>query len=230
MQRSIWAIVPAAGIGRRMGADVPKQYLKLGERCVLEHTIGRLLSHHAVSGVIVAVATNDKRFAQLSIARQVERVDGGDERADSVLNALNQLCGQGHGDDWAMVHDAVRPCVHGDDLEQLVTHARSHEHGAILATPVRDTMKRVDNGRVTETVARDDLWHALTPQLFPANALRTALLSARRHDVVVTDEAQAMELSGRPPAVLQGRADNIKITRAGDLKLAALYLQQMETA
>ena len=227
MQGLIWAVVPAAGIGRRMGADVPKQYLKLDAQCVLEHTLARLCGHRAVSGVVVAVAAEDRHFATLPIAADVERVVGGTERADSVLNALDYLCGQGRDDDWAMVHDAVRPCVHGDDLDRLVEYSRAHDRGAILAAPVRDTMKRVDQGRITATVAREDLWHALTPQLFPLHALRAALLAARADGVSVTDEAQAMERAGHAPAVVQGRADNIKITRAEDLELAALFMRRM---
>ena len=228
MQEAIWAVVPAAGVGRRMGADVPKQYLRLGKRCVLEHTISRLRGHQAVRGVVVAVALDDAYFSTLALAAQVERVAGGAERADSVLNAVEYLCERGRGADWAMVHDAVRPCVHPDDLNRLVDHIGSNEHGVILAAPVRDTMKRVENARITMTVARDNLWHALTPQLFPVRALRDALLDARAGGVSVTDEAQAMERVDQAPFVVQGRADNIKITCAEDLELAALFIARME--
>ena len=227
MQPSIWAVVPAAGVGRRMGADVPKQYLMLGERCILEHTIVRLRDHRAVCGVVVAVAVDDEHFGTLPIATDVHRVTGGVERADSVLNALQYLIERGCGDDWALVHDAVRPCLHADDVDQLVAYAVSNDSGGFLAMPVRDTMKRVHNGRVTATVEREDLWHALTPQLFPLRALRDALLAARVSGVSVTDEAQAMERAGYAPGVIHGRADNIKITRAEDLELAALFLARM---
>lgn len=228
MQRSIWAVVPAAGVGRRMGAAIPKQYLKLGDKCVLEYTIAQLRGHRAVSGVVVAVAASDDYFCTLSIASQVKRVAGGVERADSVLNALRHLCAQGRENDWAMVHDAVRPCVHADDLDRLVEQCRANQRGAILAAPVRDTMKRAQNNRIAETVARDDLWHALTPQLFPINALRDALLFARAQGISVTDEAQAMEIAGHAPMLVPGRSDNIKITRAEDLELAAFFIRRME--
>ena len=228
MQRSIWAVVPAAGVGRRMGADVPKQYLMLGERCILEHTLVRLRDHRAVCGVVVAVALEDDYFAALTVAADVQRVAGGVERADSVLNALHYLRGRGCEDDWALVHDAVRPCLHSDDIDKLAEHARSNGSGALLAMPVRDTMKRVHNAQVTATVSREDLWHALTPQLFPVGALHDALLAARASGVTVTDEAQAMELAGFVPNVVHGRADNIKITRAQDLELAALLLARMD--
>ena len=230
MQHSIWAVVPAAGVGRRMGAGVPKQYLELGDRCVLEHTVSRLRGHHAVCGVIVAVAADDACFSTLSIAAEVERVAGGAERADSVLNALHHLCAQGREDDWATVHDAVRPCVHADDLDRPVEQCRAGDRGAILAAPVRDTMKRARNNRIAATVARDDLWHALTPQLFPIDALRDALLAARAQGISVTDEAQAMELAGHAPTLVPGRSDNIKITRAEDLELAAFFIRRMEHA
>lgn len=213
-----------------MGTDVPKQYLDLGGRCVLEHSLGRLLAHPEVRGAVVAVAIDDPYFAKLAFAGDVERVAGGQHRADSVLNALEHLCSLGRDDDWALVHDAVRPCVHVNDLDRLVAHARSHCCGALLAVPVRDTMKRVEAGYVSATVSREDLWHALTPQLFPVKALRAALLDARANEIMVTDEAQAMERVGQPPAVVCGRVDNIKITRPGDLELAALFMQQVEQA
>lgn len=228
MQRSIWAVVPAAGVGRRMGADVPKQYLMLGEVCILQHTIERLREHPAVRAVIVAVAVDDEYFSTLTITDEVECVAGGTERADSVLNALEYLSVRGFDDDWALVHDAVRPCLHWSDIDQLVEHARLNESGALLATPVRDTMKRVHKGRVTATVAREALWHALTPQLFPVRVLRDALLAARAQGVSVTDDAQAMERAGHTPDVVHGRADNIKITRAEDLELAEMFLARTD--
>lgn len=213
-----------------MDTDVPKQYLDLGGRCVLEHSLGRLLAHPEVSGAVVAVATGDPYFEKLAFTGHVERVVGGEQRADSVLNALEHLCSRGRADDWALVHDAVRPCVHASDLDRLIAHVRSHSCGALLAVPVRDTMKRVEAGYVSATVSREDLWHALTPQLFPVHALRAALLDARVSGIVVTDEAQAMERVGQPPAVVRGRVDNIKITRPNDLEMAALFLQQVEHA
>ena len=211
-----------------MEAAVPKQYLMLGEHCVLEHTLRCLHRHSAVTGVVVAVAANDEQFANIASAKHVQRVDGGAQRADSVLSALSRLLEQGCADDWAMVHDAVRPCLHSDDVDRLVAHATSSDmsaQGAILALAVRDTMKRVSANRITATVARDDLWHALTPQLFRVRALHDALHSARENNVQVTDEAQAMELAGASVAVVAGRPDNIKITRPDDLQLAAMYLQ-----
>lgn len=223
----IWAVVPAAGVGRRMGADVPKQYLPLAGRTVIEHTLERLLAHPRISAVVVALASDDERFARLPVASAVRIAPGGAQRADSVLGALEALTGEAGPGDWALVHDAVRPCLHPDDLDRLIAGALHDGDGALLASPVRDTMKRVANGRVTQTVARDALWHALTPQLFPLDALRAALLAARRDAVPITDEAQAMERMGCAPRVVHGRADNIKITRAEDLQLADFFLARM---
>jgi 2-C-methyl-D-erythritol 4-phosphate cytidylyltransferase len=211
-----------------MGAGVPKQYLPLAGCTVIEHTLERLRAHPRVSAVVVAIAADDDRFARLPVAASVRVARGGVQRADSVLGALESLTGEAGPGDWALVHDAVRPCLHADDLDRLIADALAHDEGALLASPVRDTMKRVAHARVEQTVPREGLWHALTPQLFPLGALREALLAARRDGVAITDEAQAMERVGQPPRVVHGRADNIKITRAEDLQLAAFYLTRME--
>jgi len=225
MTASIWAVVPAAGIGRRMGGGVPKQYLALDGRTVLEHALDRLLDHPRVRGVAVAVARGDERFATLAVAQRVHRVDGGAERADSVLSALAALeAHEARSGDWVLVHDAVRPCLQRADLDALIDAVLAASSGGLLAAPVRDTIKRVRAGEVVETVPRDGLWHALTPQMFPLAALRAALESARTDGVQVTDEAQAMERAGGAPLVVEGRADNVKITRPDDLALAALIL------
>lgn len=228
MSVRIWAVVPAAGVGRRMGAGVPKQYLPLAGRTVIEHTLERLCTHPRVAGVVVALAADDAHFAQLPVATSVRLAPGGLERADSVLAALDAIAHEAGPGDWAIVHDAVRPCLHREDLDRLIADAQAHGEGALLAAPVRDTMKLVVDERVQQTVPRDGLWHALTPQMFPLAALRAALLAARRDGVPITDEAQAMERAGHAPRVVHGRADNIKITRTEDLQLAAFFLTRME--
>jgi 2-C-methyl-D-erythritol 4-phosphate cytidylyltransferase len=211
-----------------MGGELPKQYLPLAGRTVIEHALARLCVHPQVGGAVVAVAATDAWFSDLPLAATVRRATGGAERADSVLAALEALAGEADDRDWALVHDAVRPCLHPRDLERLIARALDASRGALLATPVRDTMKRARGEEVVETVARDDLWHALTPQLFPVGELRQALETARRDGVQVTDEAQAMERLGRPVLLVQGRADNIKITRTEDLALAGFFLQALE--
>lgn len=218
-------VVPAAGVGSRMGADVPKQYLALAGQTIIEHTLSRLLSHPAISRVIVALAPDDNWFSRLPLAcdPRIERVVGGAERASSVLNALQVVT-----ESWVLVHDAARPCITHADLDRLLAQ-RSHPDGAILGSRVRDTMKRSDaEGAIIATVDRDQLWHALTPQMFPTVRLRNALQRGLEQGALITDEASAIELDGGYPRMVEGRADNIKVTRPEDLALAALYLRQQD--
>ncbi len=222
----LYAVVPAAGVGKRMGADRPKQYLLLNDRTILSHTLSVLLSHPRIHKVIVALGPEDGYFDDLAEARHPKllRVIGGAERADSVRLALMAIDEPGA---WALVHDAARPCLSHDDIDKLL--ASTGEQGAILATPVRDTMKRArQGGGIDHTVPRDDLWHALTPQLFPAGPLREALVRAEQDGAVITDEASAMEREGWHPALVAGRPDNIKITHPDDLRLAQLFLASRE--
>lgn len=218
----LYAVVPAAGVGKRMGANIPKQYLPLHGKAVLSHTLSALLAHPRISRVVVALGAEDGYFDELAEARdpRVIRVEGGAERADSVLAALNAI---DDADAWALVHDAARPCLTQADIDALLAHPG--EQGAILAMPVRDTMKRADGqGRIDHTVERARLWHALTPQLFPVGALRDALANGLERGLAITDEASAMEAIGWRPALVAGRPDNIKITHPEDLDLAARSL------
>ncbi|MFQ2103884.1 2-C-methyl-D-erythritol 4-phosphate cytidylyltransferase [Aeromonas media] len=217
------AIVPAAGIGSRMGADCPKQYLTLAGKTILEHTLGCLLSHPAIARVIVALAPHDEWFEQLAMAAdpRILRVEGGIERAYSVLNALHVAQGK-----WVLVHDAARPCLCHGDLDKLIATAMACD-GAILGSRVRDTMKRTDGaGNIVATVEREQLWHALTPQMFPTGTLKRALEEGLALGALITDEASAMERAGFTVKMVEGRADNIKVTRPEDLSLAELFLQQ----
>ncbi|MFM5818605.1 2-C-methyl-D-erythritol 4-phosphate cytidylyltransferase [Aeromonas sanarellii] len=217
------AIVPAAGIGSRMGAECPKQYLSLAGKCILEHTLERLLSHPGIARVIVALAPHDRWFETLAVAAdpRVWRVEGGSERAWSVLNGLHVAQGE-----WVLVHDAARPCLTHGDLDRLIATAMACD-GAILGSRVRDTMKRTDAaGNILATVDREQLWHALTPQMFPTGPLRRALEEGLALGAAITDEASAMERAGFAVRMVEGRADNIKVTRPEDLSLAELYLQQ----
>jgi 2-C-methyl-D-erythritol 4-phosphate cytidylyltransferase len=239
INHKIWAIVPAAGIGRRMQSAVPKQYLSLNGRPVLEHTIAALLANHYISGLVIALRPDDACWADVKILSQkpVIRAEGGHERSDSVLNALNELSQQAEFNDetdWVMVHDAVRPCLRQQDIDKLVDEVAADINGGLLALPVRDTMKRQRSDQsslntVAETVERENLWHALTPQYFPAAALKKALQVARQNKQTITDESSAMEVAGFSPRLVQGYEDNIKITRPDDLHLASLYLQSQQT-
>lgn len=220
------AIVPAAGVGSRMKADRPKQYLTLLGKTVLEHTLEQLLAHPNIAQVVVALSLDDPYFCDLPLANhpRVIRVNGGKERADSVLSALEYVCQHQLGE-WVLVHDAARPCVTHADISQLIATAMAHPVGAILAAPVRDTMKRGDGlQQIEHTVDRSALWHALTPQMFRAEPLRAVLNTALQQQAVITDEASAFEWCGKKPALVTGRADNLKITQPEDLALAEFYL------
>ena len=229
----IWAVLPAAGIGKRMQSDIPKQYLKLIKRPVIEHTINTLLAVEQVSGVVVSLQADDPYWPDVVIEsdKPVLVAAGGEERCHSVLNALDVLSKQPAykpETTWALVHDAVRPCVSINDIQMLIEIAAGTESGGLLAVPVRDTIKRQDENQcVKQTVDRTGLWHALTPQLFACNQLCRALESALAAGSLVTDESSAMELAGYYPRLVQGREDNIKITRPADLHLAELFLKSL---
>lgn len=228
INHAIWAVVPAAGVGRRMQSNVPKQYLELNGRPVLEHTVNALLQNEYITGLVIALQRDDGYWSDVKVAsnKPVIRTEGGKERADSVLNALEALVNyqQFTEDDWVMVHDAVRPCLSQTDINKLVTEVGS-DSGGLLALPVRDTMKRQNqNNAVEKTIERDKLWHALTPQYFPALLLKTAIEHAQSNRLTVTDDSSAMEFAGYSPALVAGQEDNIKITRPDDLRLASLFL------
>jgi 2-C-methyl-D-erythritol 4-phosphate cytidylyltransferase len=224
-----WAVVPAAGVGQRMGSAIPKQYLPLVGRPVIVHTLETLLRYPPLAGVVVAIGADDGWWPAMAIgidsAKPLRVVTGGVERGQSVLNGLEALREWASPDDWVLVHDAARPCLSTEDLDRLLAELDSDPVGGLLAVPVRDTLKQADAaGRVTTTVDRSRLWHALTPQMFRLGLLRDALRDALARGLTVTDEAAAMEAAGFAPRLIEGRADNVKITRPEDLALAEFYL------
>ncbi|MAT65818.1 MAG: 2-C-methyl-D-erythritol 4-phosphate cytidylyltransferase [Gammaproteobacteria bacterium] len=226
-----WAVVPAAGIGRRMGAEVPKQYLPLGRQTVLEHTLDALYEEPRIQAVCVVHGADDPYWKTLRYAapRPLIEAPGGAERSDSVLNGILNLLAQADPGDWVLVHDAARPCLRREDLARLIDTLSEDEVGGLLAVPTRDTMKEVDaQGRVVATLERSRIWHALTPQMFRLRTLHDALARARDAGHVVTDEASAIEYLGLKPKLVEGHADNLKITRPEDLALAGFHLQQQE--
>lgn len=227
MSERLWAVVPAAGVGRRMGGEVPKQYLELQGRRVIEHTLQRLLDHPLIEGVYVALSPDDGYWQSCAFATdtRVSRVAGGEERCHSVLNALHELQTTAEPNDWVLVHDAARPCLSAGDLDRLIKTLRDHPVGGVLGVPVQDTLKRVSaEGEVAETVPRRDLWQAYTPQMFRLGLLTDALEQALKKGELVTDDASALELAGYRPIMVEGHAGNIKITRQADLALASFYL------
>ncbi|WP_297838500.1 2-C-methyl-D-erythritol 4-phosphate cytidylyltransferase [Pseudomonas sp.] len=226
---AFWAVIPAAGVGARMAADRPKQYLLLGGLTILEHSLNCFLDHPQLKGLVISLAVDDPYWPTLACAAdpRIQRAAGGLERADSVLNALLHLHGHGaHDDDWVLVHDAARPNLSRGDLDKLLSELADDPVGGLLAVPARDTLKRADsNGRVAETVDRSFIWLAYTPQMFRLGALHRALADSLVSDVSITDEASAMEWSGQSPRLIEGRSDNIKVTRPEDLE----WLRQRRT-
>lgn len=231
LTKPLYAVVPAAGIGARMGAGLPKQYLTLAGRTVAEHTVNRLLAFAPIREVVVAVADGDPWWPELSVSRhrRVRTVTGGASRAESVRAGLAAVL-ERDPDARVLVHDMARPLVRLSDIQALVEAVAGEggagEQGAILALPVNDTIKQGDgDSRIVATLDRNHIWRALTPQLFEARALFEALAGG---DAGVTDDASAMEAAGGRPALVAGHADNIKITVPGDLALARFYLRAQE--
>jgi len=222
-----WALVPAAGSGRRFGGGVPKQYLLAAGKPLIEHALDALLSHPGVDGVVVALAAGDALWPGWATlhGKPVVACVGGGERADSVLAALHALPFGVANDELVLVHDAARPNLQAGDISKLVEAASARADGAILAAPVRDTLKRGDaDARIAATEPRNGLWRALTPQAFRRKLLQRALESAQADGMLVTDEAMAVERLGLRPALVEGREDNIKVTTPADLALAEFLL------
>ena len=225
----LWAVVPAAGRGARFGGDVPKQYLEIVGEPLLAHTLRTLLVHPKVQGAVVVLAEGDERWPgwREFEGKPLLTCIGGDARADSVLAGLAALPDSVRADDFVLVHDAARPNLSAADLDQLLERGRNDPVGAILATPVRDTLKRSgDDGGIDRTEPRERLWRALTPQLFRRLQLTRALEAARDAGVDITDESMAMERQGQRPLLVEGAEDNFKITTPADLARFEFVLSQ----
>lgn len=218
-----WFVVPAAGFGTRIGGDTPKQYLKLGEHCVLQVTLNQLLRIPDVQGVVVVLAENDSSWLNVpaSTDPRVHTCVGGGTRADSVVAGLEYVSKKTSADTWVFVHDAARPLIQPSDVQRLTDAVyNSGAIGGILAAKVQDTLKQADDYCCIErSVSRDSLWQAQTPQLFKVGALLEALQSALAH-ITITDEASAMEFAGHEPLLVEALQPNFKITRPVDLRIA----------
>jgi 2-C-methyl-D-erythritol 4-phosphate cytidylyltransferase len=233
--KQIFGLVPAAGIGARMGADRPKQYLHLGAQTLLERSVRCLLADARVARVLVVVAPDDAIAGQLTLPpRCALLAAGGATRAQTVRNGLRGLRAlvepvaagsAAASEDWVLVHDAARPCLSSGDLAALIEGGGVDAHGGLLAVPLSDTVKRERDGRVAGTVPRAGLWRALTPQFFRLDILERAL--AQCTDAAqVTDESSAVERLGLQPRLIPGRPGNIKVTTPADLVLAEAILKQ----
>ncbi|WP_250463763.1 2-C-methyl-D-erythritol 4-phosphate cytidylyltransferase [Microbulbifer litoralis] len=227
-----WVVVPAAGVGRRMGADRPKQYLPVLGRPLLSLTLRNILTWPGIAGVVVAVSDDDSWFPHLPEAEHplVHRVTGGAERADSVLSALNFLATREAPEIPVLVHDAARPCVALEDIEALLRA----DSIALLAQPASDTVKRsrIENGGtvVDSTLERESIWLAQTPQRAPLALLHDCLRKALQRGEPITDEAGALELYGHRPQLVPGRRDNLKVTHPTDILLAETILRLRHAA
>lgn len=225
---SVWAIVPAAGVGRRMGSAVPKQYLTLVDRPVLHWALETLLRAPQIEGCVLAIDPNDRLWLDFrpETDKPLHVVAGGAERFQSVFNALDFLLQHQSPDCRVLVHDGVRPCLADVELQRLLADGLASDGGALLAVPVRDTLKRQDTEQcVAMTADRQDLWQAQTPQLFPLGLLHQALRQVIANGLQVTDEAQAVEALGLRPRLVEGSVSNLKITRPDDLPLAEAILR-----
>lgn len=232
MTVSYRVVLPAAGAGRRMGDATPKQYLRLLDRSVLEWAVAPFVADARCEQIMIAVAANDSRHLDLPSLRhpKIAFCIGGAERVHSVLAGLAALAMDQSA--WVLVHDAARPCLHPNDLNELLRFAEiigaeisGQDDGALLAIPLADTLKQANETKeVARTVPRAGLWRALTPQMFRAGVLQRALEQGLKSHIDITDEASAVEALGLHPRLITGRADNLKITYPEDLALAAHIL------
>ncbi len=225
-------VLPAAGSGIRMNSDEPKQYTIVNGLPLLQHTLLRVATYSRFTRVVLVLAPDDERWPlvesqlPISLREKLLIVTGGIQRMNSVNNALLALASEANGNDWVLVHDVVRPCLHATDIEHLIVNLHGESTGGLLAVPVRETLKESDSHQmVKSTVDRTGLWLAATPQMFRYSVLQHGLQTAIDNGLQVTDEAAAVEALGLPVKLVQGRADNIKVTYPEDLALVAVLLE-----
>lgn len=228
----VWAVIPAAGSGRRMHSDMPKQYLSFQGKTIIEHCLDRLLSHPEVAGAILILRAHDSIWNDIGYhsAKPIFTTDGGQERHHSVYSGLTTLQYRCGNDAIALVHDSVRPLVTHRDLDAVIHAARQNTAGAILAVPLADTLKQQNDAlEIAQTIPREGLWRAMTPQAFHLQPLLNALKRVIDEGLEVTDDAQAIEMMGFFPALVAGGAENFKITTPDDLRLAEqVWLNQRD--
>jgi 2-C-methyl-D-erythritol 4-phosphate cytidylyltransferase len=228
MTSKYWVVIPAAGSGRRFGSHIPKQYFPLNGKPVIEHTLSKFLYHSKIQAIVIVVNDADPYWRQLRLDAYGDRIiitQGGAERSQSVLAGLKAIENFANPQDFILVHDAVRPCIHPGDIDNLIATVGTHPVGGILGSKVRDTLKYASTeNQIVNTVPRENIWQALTPQMFRYQLLSQALNHAINHQHAITDEAQAIESLGFVPLVVEGRRDNIKITFPEDLAVAEKYL------
>jgi 2-C-methyl-D-erythritol 4-phosphate cytidylyltransferase len=215
--------VPAAGVGARMGAGSPKQYLPIGGKPMLRHTLDAFVSSPLIAHTYVVVSIDDPVIDTVVPPKGVTVLRcGGDSRLESVRNGLWALDRELHANDWVLVHDAARPGLNGELIEKLIRETGEHPVGGLLALPVVDTVKRAINDDVA-TVSRDGLWLAQTPQMFRFRLLLDAL-DAATDPSTITDDASAVEALGLAPKLVEGHPRNLKVTLPADIRIAEMYL------
>ena len=224
----VWVIIANGGVGQRFGASGAKQYAKVLGKTIFEWTLAQFLQRTDIAGVVIPSNPSDPYVGtQNGVSdSRVTIVNGGENRAQSVLNGLIWLGNHASAADWVLVHDVARPLVQAIDIDNLLAHVFNTDCGAILACPIADTVKRVNEHQIIEeTIPRDGLWGAQTPQCFPLETLKAALLAAMDKHLSVTDEASAMEIAGHRVGIVQGQRTNIKVTYAEDLAFVASQLE-----
>jgi len=227
----IWAVVPAAGVGRRFSADKPKQFHEINGKIVAQHTLNRLLGLSSIQATYIPCDVSSPEWSKVSAVQdsRVHLIAGGEQRAHSVLNGLMAIQALAADNDWVLVHDMVRPCVTTENITALIDALVDHPVGGILAAPVNDTLKIVNSEQhIQTTVKRDEYRVAQTPQMFRYQLLRDAICAMLRDKVTPTDEASAVEYAGLEPLSVDGRQDNIKITRREDLAIATAIMKNQE--
>ena len=230
MKQKIIALVPAAGTGTRFGDALPKQYLDIAGRPLIFHALQALSKVSRITGITVVLSPDDNHWQHFQAHWKLlgDRIStamvGGKSRGETITNGLGAIAGSLHmnADDWVLVHDAARPCIRAELVEQFIDELENDRVGGLLALPLADTIKRDDgNLRVEKTVPRESLWRAQTPQMFRFGLLKDALTRCPQ----ATDEAQAIEVLGHQPKLVMGDSANLKVTYAHDMKLARLILK-----
>ena len=228
----IWAILPAAGAGKRFSTQKPKQFFELNGQLVAEHSLRRLRAVTQIEAIIIPSDIDYTMWSQVPSLQQsnVKQVKGGEQRAHSVLNGLLSLDQVASDNDWVLVHDIARPCITFTDINKLINAVENHPAGGILTASVNETLKKVSSDQQIEaTVDRAQYLRAQTPQIFKFSLLKTAIENCLKAGITPTDEAFAIEYAGLPVLAVEGRQDNIKITRQEDLAIASAILNSQES-
>ena len=225
----VFALVLAAGQGTRIGDAVPKQYLPIAGKPMMFHSIEALAAVSRIERLFVVLAPLDRHWGEHDWSALPEKIEaafcGGSHRAESVLNTLKFLESRIAKDDWVLVHDAARPCIVTELVEQFLDEIGDDEVGGLLAMPLADTLKRAgEEQRVEGTIPRTGLWRAQTPQMFRYGILRRGLEKSPK----ATDESEAVESLGHAPRLAEGETSNMKVTFAEDIQIAELILEHRD--